>query len=355
MRTFADVNQETARVNQAADCRIWLSDDEIIALQELLREIAARHDSVESPEFLAEASLYAHEMPRRLREALHHFKLTEESSALLIVSGWPIDQEAIGSTPVHWKVKPEKRPMEEMLLVLFGSILGECIGWSTQQDGRIVHDILPIKGHEEEQLGSGSEQPLWWHCEDAFHPFRGDYLGMLCLRNPDRVATTFANLENLRLDPEDLALLFQPHYILRPDESHLRKNKGNDTVDSKLESAYSKIEQMHEAPEKIAVLYGDPQAPYIRIDPYFMDPVEDHPRAQRALDNLIRAIDGELRDIILEAGDFCFIDNFQAVHGRKPFKARFDGQDRWIKRINIARDLRKSREGRSHTASRIIF
>lgn len=351
MKTCIDVNQETAS-------RIWLSDDEVIALKELLREVSARHRSTESAELLAEAPLFAHELPRRLREAFHYFKLKEDTSGLLIVSGWPADQEDLGKTPVHWKAAPEYRPAlveEEMLLVLFGSLLGECIGWSTQQDGRIVHDILPIQGHEGEQLGSGSEQLLCWHCEDAFHPFRGDYLGMLCVRNPDRVPTTFASLQKVRLDPEDLSLLFEPHYTLRPDESHLKKNQGVAMADSKLESAYGKIEQMCTAPEKIAVLYGDPRAPYVRIDPYFMDPVEDHPRAQRALDHLIEEIEGALCDIVLEAGDLCFIDNFQAVHGRKPFKARYDGNDRWLKRINIARDLRKSRAGRSEPTSRVIF
>jgi Fe(II)/alpha-ketoglutarate-dependent arginine beta-hydroxylase len=343
--------------NQVAGCRIGLSEDDVRSLKGLLAEIAAKHSSVESPELHAEAALFAHEMPRGLRAALHEFKLRESPSALLILSGWPLDQQRIGRTPSHWKAKPERSPAleEEILLVLFGSILGECIGWSTQQDGHLVHDILPIKGHEGEQLGSGSEQLLWWHCEDAFHPFRGDYLGMLCLRNPDSVPTTFASMENLRLDPEDLELLFQPLYTLRPDESHLKKNRGAAEFDDSLASAYSRIEEMSSAPNKIAVLHGDPKAPYIRIDPYFMDPVVDHPRAQQALDRLIQAIDAQLQDVSLLAGDFCFIDNFQAVHGRKPFKARYDGNDRWLKRINIARDLRKSRPSRSSPLSRAIF
>lgn len=350
MQIRADRNHETGY-------RIWISDDDIHSLRRLLAEITAKHSSVESPELLAEAALFAHEIPRGLRAALHEFKLSESTSALLILSGWPVDQQRIGTTPPHWKARADRSPAleEEILLVLFGSILGECIGWSTQQDGHIVHDILPIKGHEEEQLGSGSEQLLWWHCEDAFHAFRGDYLGMLCLRNPDSVPTTFASVENLSLDPEDLELLFEPLYTLRPDESHLQKNRGAAELDATLESAYSKIEQMSSAPNRIAVLRGDPKAPYIRIDPYFMDPVVDHPRAQQALDRLIQAIDGQLQDIILMAGDFCFIDNFQAVHGRKPFKARYDGNDRWLKRINIARDLRKSRSSRSSPLSRAIF
>ena len=48
----------------------------------------------------------------------------------------------------------------------------------------------------------------------------------------------------------------------------------------------------------------------------------------------------------LESGDFCFLDNFRVVHGRKPFRARYDGTDRWLKCLNISCDLRKSRAAR---------
>ena len=54
-----------------------------------------------------------------------------------------------------------------------------------------MHDLVPIKGHEAEQLGSGSTHELVWHTEEAFHPFRADYLALMCLRNNDAVATTY--------------------------------------------------------------------------------------------------------------------------------------------------------------------
>lgn len=41
-----------------------------------------------------------------------------------------------------------------------------------------------------------------------------------------------------------------------------------------------------------------------------------------------------------------FLDNCRIVHERKPFKARHDGTDRWLKRLNVACDLRKSRSSR---------
>jgi len=203
----------------------------------------------------------------------------------------------------------------------------------------VVHDIAPIQGHEKEQLGSGSGEELTWHVEDAFHPFRGDYLGMLCLRNPDQVPTTFAPVDVSALDASTVRLLFEPHYTIRPDNSHLRKNRVCQ-ADEELAAAHDRIDEMATKPEKVPVLFGSPEAPYCRLDPYFMDPPESA-EAREALDRLIRTIDAQLQNVVLDAGEFCFIDNFRGVHGRRPFRARYDGTDRWLKRINITRDLRR--------------
>jgi Fe(II)/alpha-ketoglutarate-dependent arginine beta-hydroxylase len=234
------------------------------------------------------------------------------------------------------------------------------MGWMTQQDGHIVHDVLPIKGHEYEQLGSSSKQLLTWHTEDAFHPYRCDYLGMMCLRNQEQVATTVGSLSSMSLEGLPVDVLFEPRYTIRPDESHLKKNMSDllwatRTDADELEASYERIEQMNNAPEKIAVLFGHPRDPYIRIDPYFMDALENDEEGQSALDELVRRMDNHLTDLILQPGDCVFIDNYRVVHGRKPFAAKYDGKDRWLKRISLARDLRKSRSARHPSTSRIIF
>ena len=334
---------------------IKLEDKDNSAIQELLSGLFDRYGSAENPEFLIHANVHAHELPLRVRRTLNDFRLFEPQASICRIKGYAIDDQAIGSTPGHWKERqrhciPVK---EEMLLVLLGSLLGDVVAWSTQQDGALVHDIAPIKSHEREQLGSGSAEELTWHTEDAFHPCRGDYLGMMCLRNPDRVPTTFAAVDVSALDAQTVELLFEPHYTIRPDESHQRKNRV-DAVSGELESVQSNIDAMNEKPEKISIFFGSPDSPYCRIDPYFMDPPEN-PEAREALETLIRLMDGRLKDLVLEPGEFCFIDNFKAVHGRRPFKARFDGTDRWLKRVNILRDLRRSRTNRASPESRLLL
>ena len=332
--------------------RFDLLKDEVRSLRHSIGEIMSLYGSVETIDFLLESTVLAHEMPKRLRAELSRFRLTEPEDGLLLVSGFPVDNGRIGRTPEHWQRREPRSPAleQEIFFVLLAALLGDCISWSTQQSGRVVHDVLPIRGMEDEQIGTGSEQTIWWHTEDAFHPLRGDYVGLMCLRNHEGVPTTFASLERIRLDEDDWQSLFEPLYTIRPDHSHRQAEDGEAAERTE---QHRWIEEMQRAPEKIAILSGDRRSPYIRIDPYFMEPPEE-PRARRALAALTQAIDRELRDIVLVPGDVCFIDNFKAVHGRRAFHAHYDGEDRWLKRINVTRDIRKSRAYRFDATSRVV-
>lgn len=341
--------------------RIELTGDELAETRALTGGLARRYGRAEHEEFLYDAAVIAHDLPRRIRRTLSRFRLFEPAGAMIVVSGWQVEEEKIGPTPAHWKQHAVRNDTceDDMLLLLLASLLGEPIGWSTQQGGRLVHNVLPIKGHEHEQVGTGSEEAITWHVEDAFHPHRGDYLGLMCLRNPDRVPTTFAPISKVRLSADELAVLSSPSFVIRPDNSHLPRNAGDGAgrtpeEDALVRKAYRKIEQLAANPERIPILFGDLKTPYVRMDPYFMDPPED-PVARAVFETLQRKVDEALEDRVLSPGDICFIDNFQAVHGRKPFKARYDGRDRWLKRINVVRDLRKSREARVSAASRVMY
>jgi L-asparagine oxygenase len=324
-----------------------LSHRDLGGVTELLDELTKRYESAQDPDFLEVAPVYAQELPRSLRLFLNAFRLREDRPGC-ILRGYEVDDARLGRTPSHWREHPTPSPSlrEEMLLVLYGSLLGDVFGWSTQQDGAIIHSVLPIKDDEFEQLGSGSRELLWWHTEDAFHPLRADYLALFCLRNPDRVATTVSSAEVLALDQAHVDLLTEERFVIRPDNSHLQKNNvGGD---------FTAIEERARRPRKVAVLHGDRTSPYLRLDPYFMDPLEDDPEAQDALDALTHAIEANLLHVALEPGECLVLDNYLAVHGRAPFSARYDGDDRWLKRINITRDLRKSRVARGSANGRII-
>ncbi|HEY2699568.1 MAG TPA: guanitoxin biosynthesis L-enduracididine beta-hydroxylase GntD [Pseudonocardiaceae bacterium] len=340
---------------------LTLRDDDVASIDEVVGEVCERYNSVESAELQRYMQVYAAELPRGLRAALNDFRLGENSAAM-VISGLPVNDARLGPTPADWQNWPEPAPTlrQDVTFLLISALLGDPIGWATQQDGRMMHSVFPIKAHEDEQIGWGSKELLTWHTEDAFHPMRTDYLGLMCLRNPDEVETTLADIADVRLDAETAKILSEDRFHILPDNSHRAQNQigsANDDDPRIAELRRRSQQQVENAlaePPSVPVLFGDPADPYLRIDPYYMQG-QHQGVEQRALDAICAAIDAAMGGVVLEPGDIIFVDNFRAVHGRKPFQARFDGTDRWLRRLNITRDLRKSREFRLTPASRVIF
>ncbi|MEV7926015.1 guanitoxin biosynthesis L-enduracididine beta-hydroxylase GntD [Kitasatospora sp. NPDC088264] len=337
---------------------IRLTDEEVLAVEAIADELAHRYDTVESPVFQRESRTHAQELPRRLRGRLNEFRLTEKSGTL-VVSGLHVEDALLGPTPAERRRKPAPSPSlsQDIAFFLIGSVLGDPIGWATQQDGLIMHDVYPVKSHEHDQIGWGSAETLSWHTEDAFHPLRTDYLGLMCLRNPDGVETTVADIADVELDAGARAALSEPRFRILPDDAHrggAQSAGAQDREELLRRRALERVEQALRQPDPLAVLFGDPDDPYLVIDPYYMQGVHDD-EEQRALDAIGAAIDRALTGVVLRPGDICFLDNYRVVHGRNPFRARYDGTDRWLRRLNIARDLRKSREYRLSADSRVIY
>jgi Fe(II)/alpha-ketoglutarate-dependent arginine beta-hydroxylase len=336
--------------------KLVLSDQERTEVRGLIDEIIALHGSAEATDFLVEANVFAHMLPLRVRRFLNAFRSLEPSFGACVLSGYEVDDRRIGKTPGHWKGKPEPPPTarEEVFLVLLGSLLGEVFGWFTQQDAHIVHDIIPLAGQEHAQLETGSEELILWHNEDAFHPYRCDYLALLCMRNLERAATTLFVPDLSRLTARQREVLREPRFVLMPDDTHLLGHNPGTPRSAVQELAYRRIVRMIEHPEGQALLYGAEDTPYMRLDPCCMSALPGDEEASEALDALIRTV-GSGPEVVLQPGDVLFVDNYRVVHGRKPFTARYDGTDRWLKRIGVTRDLRKSRAARETAASRIIY
>jgi hypothetical protein len=177
----------------------------------------------------------------------------------------------------------------------------------------------------------------------------------MCLRNPDGIGTHCGIPDYAKLSRQQIECLFEPNFVIRPDNSHLAINNSPDraTKTTLLASAFEDMEKLRVAPRKMSVFFGSRSDPYLRIDPYFMEQPSD-PRALNALQALIRAIDDDYQEYPMRPGDVLFINNLRVVHGRKSFAARYDGTDRWLKRLLIVRDLAKSRDRRSDDFSRVI-
>ena len=335
---------------------LTLTPQESLHIRSWLDSLAAEYQTVESPDFLAKATPLSHELPQRVREAANEFRLRDDDHGVLVIRGFPVDQNKIGRTPATWDdpSAPSRTTQEEMLLALCGTLLGDLVSWASEQDGYVVHNVLPMKEHEKTQLGWGSDVELIFHCEEAFSPYCPDYLGLMCMRNPSSVGTSVSAIGDLDLTSLDLDTLFSDKFVVRPDAAHLEDTYKDKEHNSDRDIATANRDEEARHPRHIAVLFGDRKAPYLRLDPPYMDS-DGSPGAKEALDDLIRQLSARKTHVRLGAGDLMFIDNFRVVHGREPFKAKYDGTDRWLKRVKITRDLRKSREHRSSAVSRKII
>ncbi|WP_067461648.1 guanitoxin biosynthesis L-enduracididine beta-hydroxylase GntD [Actinomadura macra] len=320
-----------------------------------LESLVDKLDSLEidpaAPYFFDQAWDLTAMVPSGVRRFLAEF-CRDERAATCTVRGWPIGDRALGPTPANWSeaaAQGRGRREEFVLGLLAMCLTGETFSWSTLQGGRLLHNVVPIAGDEQEQSGHG-QVLLEWHTEDGFHPYRCDYLLLFGMRNPDHVPTLVSSVRDVRLDEADLELLRQPRFHIMPDNEHLRqmaeKHPGHPSL--------LRARKMRDEPRAVPVLFGAPESPYLRIDPYFMRCADDDPAVETALRRLIDEMNRVQQRIEVEPGTLLVVDNYLAVHGRAAFRARFDGTDRWLKKALVTRDLRVSRDMRESPSSRVI-
>ncbi|SEG84469.1 arginine beta-hydroxylase, Fe(II)/alpha-ketoglutarate-dependent [Actinacidiphila yanglinensis] len=356
--TDTDIDARTTTAVPGSVLRMRVTPQEASRIRALIEELGAADTPPE--ERLTEFAVRAHDLPVRLRKLLTGFRLASDAPAAgILLSGLPVDEDALGPTPTEATAESstEESARASTLLLLLASLLGEPFSFATQQRGKLMLDVFPVCGHEDTQLGSSSQTELEWHTEDAFHPHRADWIMLLGLRNPDRAPTMFAPVQDLELGEDVRDLLFEERYVILPDESHTvafnQATTGTGSGDH-VSAAFDRIADMSTRPQRIAVLSGDRRFPFLRIDPAFMPEELGDPDAERALSLIGSEIHRTMQEIALGSGDLLVIDNKRAVHGRRPFTARFDGTDRWLRRINISADLRACADRRHGPNSRVL-
>jgi L-asparagine oxygenase len=202
-------------------------------------------------------------------------------------------------------------------MLLITSVIGRVFAWEGQQQGRIVHDIIPSVGHENEQTGASSTTLLNPHTEDAFHPARAHVLMLGCLRNPGNVATHLSSIRHTHISPADYRLLSQAKVQILPDD------------------AYATGPSSHKKPRGIRTLWKTRDGLCLRYDPSYTRLLDTSLAYRSAFKRLGDELERVVIAVRLQPGDILVLDNDTVVHGRAPFKARYDGKDRWLKRVSV--------------------
>lgn len=321
----------------------------VATIDAIVADIASVADSSSSEAVLTLAASRGPSLPAELLSAFDRLAAGQHEPGL-VIRGLRVNDLAIGSTPSHWRNcqplttgSPTFR--EELTLVLMGEALGEVFGYASLQDGRLLHNVMPIAGAETDQSGHGSRATLDWHTEDAFTPFRADFLALLGLRNLDAVATTFAGIEAVAgLDAADLRVLSEPRFAIVPDDEHLRATSPP--------AERSVLGDLAD-PRHIPVLHNGPRGLEMVIDSVYMSPTDSAGAA--AYQRATAALDGALERVPILPGELLLVDNSRAVHGRDDFPARYDGTDRWLLKASIASHLQASASHRATATSRTLL
>ncbi|MFG2913156.1 TauD/TfdA family dioxygenase [Kitasatospora sp. NPDC048298] len=299
-----------------------LDADAVTELTSTAARLLAFHGLATSPGLLADLPVTCAQLSKELRRQL---RPVDTADGLFVLRGLDVRDTDLGPTPGHWSTVGDAGALWDVVLLLVSALMGTPIAWDGQQDGRFVHNIVPSPGHESEQTGASSSVLLTPHTEDAFHPGRAHLLLLCCMRNHDAIATTAASVRLAELSDADIEQLKRPVAPILPDD------------------AYEQAQRFGGRPAPVPTLFATPEGLTMRYDPAYTP--------QEGADGPWREAYGRLGEelarvsvaVSLEPGDVLVVDNDLVVHGRVPFRARYDGTDRWLKRASVRVENRPTR------------
>jgi L-asparagine oxygenase len=254
-------------------------------------------------------------LPVRIREVVRGFARDSGEEGFILLRGL-----AVGHLPpTHSDGQPATLPAHGTAGsgMLIAELLGTMIGYADEKNGDLVHDVQPLPGEETRVEGSGSVA-FDFHIENAHHPLRPDFIGLICLRQDhDGIAAT--RIASCRaaaklLKPDTVEALRQCQFYSNYPGSFTREIA---------------VEPPPAGPHP--VLFGPPGKLFIRFNSH--NTISMAKSGRFALRALTEALEEVCHEVMLQPGDCAILDNNVAAHGRSAFVPRYDGRDRWLRRF----------------------
>jgi L-asparagine oxygenase len=288
---------------------------------------------VDNADWLAQARTTSCQLPSRLLAALRSYRHDPGLDGTLTIANLPITADPLPPTPSVAGSVERAATAPAAAAMLLGQQLGEVIAYRDEKHGALVQNVVPVPTLARSQSNGGSV-PLELHTENAFHPNRPDYVGLLCLRGAqqDRVGTRVSAVRRALplLDETDRTILHEARFVTVAPPSFASAGRS----------------------EPLPVLRGCTEDPDICVDFHATSALD--PAAARVLFRLRDALTEVECELVLEPGDMVFVDNRLVVHGRIAFQPRYDGTDRWLHRIFVHLDNRRSRPRRADNGAVLV-
>lgn len=292
---------------------------------------AHRNPAVEVDRSLVELHVAFAGLPAEQLSTIIAFGLHVDAPGVLLVSGLPTDPN-LPDTPTDGGPSRDKPTfVAERVLLGLSQLLGEPVGFTSEKNGRLIHDVAPVKMGAATQTNESSKVFLNFH-NDIVHDDSGrydianpDFLVLNCLR-PDaggEAITCYADARDVcrAMHPDTLAVLREPLFQLNAPGSYVRDVAGGAEVLS----------------DPMPVIAGPAHAPEVSVSANGVRGLTAE--AEQAVATLQHACVSVAHQVCLEPGSALLINNRKGLHARSQFVARHDGSDRWLQRSYIRRNL----------------
>jgi hypothetical protein len=262
-----------------------LSPRDIEILDELIVSAKDKYIYAENDSFIRNARMIANNLSDELKQFLYSSD-RQSHGGIFVIKGFGLGE--LPPTPSTWFKEDSYEPTfkSDFAAIILTSIFGEPFGFETQQPGKLIHDILPMKGNEHAQEGSNSLEQLNFHTEDTFHPFRADHICLVCLKNPTNVGTLVSCPLHYDLSSGVKDSLFENRFYHLPDNTH----RG----------------ELHNL-TKNSILFGNVDSPYVRFDDDFTVCDEDDLLSVNAIKSFRFEVLKKAFEIDLYPGDYVLL------------------------------------------------
>lgn len=260
-------------------------------------------------------------LPNELVIALDKLRYGNSSYVGILIRNLPIDADLPPTPPLGTAANTKSTFVSEGASAMLAKELGFIFGYEQERTGAIIQNIVPEEEHVNLNSSEGSKAALQYHIDNGYLDCRPDFVNLFCVRSdPNQETKTIiidAQAIVSALSKEVLKQLSKPEYQIRFSYSFVKRDSDLEWSDPKpiLSGPRSNLE--------LCVKFGVTRG--------------TTPGAKNALELLQQACAHATNTtaLSLQQGDALVLSNRRAIHSRSPFKAKFDGTDRWLQRIYV--------------------
>jgi len=150
--------------------------------------------------------------PTEIKSTLHHMA-TAGNPSVVILKNMPVDIVIPSNASLEDRINMKTFISEYVLLGISNIMQMDLLSIPDLHDGRIIHNIAPVKGFENTQSSKGKE-PLNLHIEIAINKIKPDFLILIGLEGDKTTKTSFLLMHSFfeNIDQDILKEMKKPQF-----------------------------------------------------------------------------------------------------------------------------------------------